>query len=91
MIARHTDSSSDPSTFFQRQLTEGRMVESLEVEKSADRDDDWLVFRFGKPEAAISPFRSARGWERGCFLRQNHRMFLKRCRFVVTMYLHLTP
>lgn len=38
-------------------LSQGRLIEKVEVEKSADSDDDWLVFHFSERDPAIAPFR----------------------------------
>ncbi|HEV8158813.1 MAG TPA: hypothetical protein VGP58_07275, partial [Pyrinomonadaceae bacterium] len=35
-----------------------RLISESSIEKSIDeKDDDWIVFKFGEPDAAISPFR----------------------------------
>lgn len=44
--------------FFQRKLTEGKLIDEISVEKEFERDDDWLAFKFGKQDVAISPFKS---------------------------------
>src|SRR5208282_6522234 len=38
-------------------LKEGRLISRVVVEKSTDDDDDWLVFQFGEPDAAVGEFR----------------------------------
>jgi hypothetical protein len=43
---------------FERALADGRLIESTTVEKNSDKDDDWLVFRFGEPDPAIFRFRA---------------------------------
>jgi hypothetical protein len=45
---------------FERALAEGRLIESTAVEMNSDEDDDWLIFRFGEPNPAISRFRVPR-------------------------------
>jgi len=45
---------------FEKALAEGRLIESTAVEKNSDKDDDWLVFRFGEPDPAIFRFRAPR-------------------------------
>lgn len=43
--------------YFKRRVSEGRLFEEVEVEKGDnEKDDDWLIFRFGEPDPAISPF-----------------------------------
>src|SRR6266850_3132412 len=42
---------------FERALAEGRLIESTTVEANSDKDDDWLVFRFGESDPAIFRFR----------------------------------
>lgn len=42
--------------FFLRKLTQGKMIENISVEKCLDEDDDWLKFKFGNADAAISEF-----------------------------------
>jgi len=44
--------------FFANQLKEGRTIESVRIERTTEDDDDWIVFVFGAPDPAISPFRS---------------------------------
>lgn len=41
---------------FKRALESGRMIKAIHVESGGDKDDDWLEFEFGAPDAAISPF-----------------------------------
>jgi len=45
---------------FERAPAEGRLIESTAVETNSDEDDDWLIFRFGEPNPAISRFRVPR-------------------------------
>lgn len=44
--------------FFADQLKDGRTIESVQIERRTEDDDDWIVFVFGVPDPAISPFRS---------------------------------
>jgi hypothetical protein len=44
--------------FFKNQIKGGRTVESVRIERSTDKDDDWIVFVFGGPDPAISLFRN---------------------------------
>ena len=34
----------------------GRMIKTVHVEYGGNKDDDWLEFEFGAPDAAFSPF-----------------------------------
>ncbi|MCI0628615.1 MAG: hypothetical protein L0387_44360 [Acidobacteria bacterium] len=60
----------DPEQFFKRHhlhelnpflmmRRKGRLIANVRVEKSniPENDDEWLVFEFGEPDAAVSPFR----------------------------------
>jgi hypothetical protein len=43
---------------FLRNLDEGRLITKIEVEKGTPaEDDDWLIFTFGEPDPAMSPYR----------------------------------
>lgn len=44
---------------FSRFSAEGRMIESMSVEKTDD-DDDWITFKFGEPDVANIDFRIRR-------------------------------
>lgn len=46
----------EASIDFARRLSEGRTLESARIERAPDDDDDWIVFTFGDPDPAISPF-----------------------------------
>ncbi len=49
--------SSIPNQFL-RMLNDGRLFSEVKIEKCNDeKDDDWLVFRFDKQDAAISSFK----------------------------------
>jgi hypothetical protein len=43
----------NPLTSF---LKQGRLIERVEIERSATADDDWLVLHFGEPDAAATKF-----------------------------------
>ncbi len=53
----HNAEDSYTSDFFRSRIAEGRMIEKIELEKSEESDDDWVVIRFGEPDPAISPYR----------------------------------
>lgn len=43
---------------FADELNQGRLITDVKLESEGDeRDDDWLVFKFGGPDPAVSPFR----------------------------------
>ena len=43
--------------FFKSGVREGRLFESVKVEKDEnEKDDDWLIFRFGEPDPAVTPY-----------------------------------
>lgn len=42
---------------FRSKLSQGRLPQVIMVEPDADCDDDWVEFKFGPPDPAISPFR----------------------------------
>jgi hypothetical protein len=47
----------DYRDYFKRRVSEGRLFEGIEIERGEnEKDDDWLIFRFGEPDPAISPF-----------------------------------
>ena len=51
---------------FKDQMDAGHMIKSIGIERSADYDDDWLVFQFGtKRDPAISNFEVNEGDEEG--------------------------
>ncbi len=45
---------------FSQQMSEGRLIADVRVEKSkvAEDDDEWLIFEFGEADPAISAFKS---------------------------------
>lgn len=53
-----SERTSVPTNFFLNQLAQGRMIEGMEVEKVENEDDDWIVFKFGQPDPAISQYTS---------------------------------
>ena len=46
-----------PKGAFKNKLERGRMIEAVEIIRHEEDDDDEIVFRFGEPDPAISPFR----------------------------------
>lgn len=43
--------------FFRTEAAEGRLFEAARIEKDVtEQDDDWLVFSFGKPDPAVTPY-----------------------------------
>ena len=44
--------------YFKRRADEGKLIDEVGIEKAPDeKDDDWLIIRFGKPDAAVSSFK----------------------------------
>ena len=43
---------------FVTRLSQGYLIDRVEVEKSTVADDDWLVFHFTGPDAAVTSFRA---------------------------------
>ena len=43
--------------FFLRQIEKGQMIENISVEKSVEQDDDWLKFKFGASDSAITKYQ----------------------------------
>jgi hypothetical protein len=43
--------------FFLNQLKEGRMIDNISIEKCHDEDDDWIKFKYGYSDAAISKYQ----------------------------------
>ena len=56
-----TDTHPANRNYFALRFNEGRLIDNVMVEKSADRDDDWIVFEFGNPDPAICKYRIAKG------------------------------
>ncbi len=48
------DERSNP---FRQMLREGRLISKVTVERRPEEDDDTVTIEFGKPDAAIAPFR----------------------------------
>jgi hypothetical protein len=43
--------------YFRKMAAEGRLFAEARVEKDEhEKDDDWLVFRFGRPDPAVTPY-----------------------------------
>ncbi len=42
---------------FARAQDDGRVIARITVERCPDDDDDWLIFHFSPPDAAVAPFR----------------------------------
>jgi len=43
---------------FLNKLRNGQLITAMRIEKAeTDSDDDWIVFEFGDPDPAVSPFR----------------------------------
>lgn len=58
MTEHYPNSSRDPqiNNFFKNKILEGKTIDKIEVERSSDEDDDWIIIRFGKSDPAISPY-----------------------------------
>ena len=58
--------SHDGGTAFRDMLQQGRLMTNVRVEKShvPEDDDDWLVFEFGEPDAAVMQFVTRSGNKR---------------------------
>lgn len=57
---RSADEPADNERFlnpFERWLSEGRLPVSIAVEQEPEGTDDTITFKFGDPDAAVSPFR----------------------------------
>ncbi len=44
------------TAYFLKRLKSGETISGVSLERIADKDDDWIVLRFDKPDAAIMPF-----------------------------------
>ncbi len=55
-LARHGVDQGFVSLFEQK-LRCGQLLIEAEVRHEPDRDDDWVVFRFGPPDPAVAPLR----------------------------------
>ena len=45
------------TNLFKLRLEEGRLFSNVTIEKSSDKDDDWITFEFGDPDPAITKFK----------------------------------
>lgn len=53
-----TNGDNSAHNEFLRMLNEGKLFSEAKIEKGDNEiDDDWLVFKFGEPDAAVSPFK----------------------------------
>ena len=55
---RESAGHSIPVQIFQAQINEGRVIKSIQLERSEHEDDDWLVIEFDGPDPAVSPYRT---------------------------------
>lgn len=57
----HKQMSSDNKNmikdFFLRQSKQGSMIENISIEKCQDKDDDWIKFKYGHSDAAVSKYK----------------------------------
>lgn len=60
-----TDTHPANQNYFALRFNEGRLIENVRIEKSADRDDDWIVFELGNPDPAISKYRISKDRNQG--------------------------
>jgi len=51
------EGKNEIKNFFLRQYREGRVIETISVEKCQDKDDDWIKFKYGLSDAAISKYK----------------------------------
>ena len=51
------DEDSQIPNLFRNKILDGKMIENIELEKSDNEDDDWIIIKFGKSDSAISPYR----------------------------------
>ena len=47
------------SDIIARQVKQGRLLSAVSLERRPDNDDDWVVFEFDAPDAAVAPLRPA--------------------------------
>jgi hypothetical protein len=61
LLAENITYEEFPETYkdyFKKRANEGKLLDEIEIEKAPDeKDDDWLTIKFGKPDAAVSPFK----------------------------------
>jgi hypothetical protein len=50
-----SDKHNSPNPF-ELALNGGQMISDLSLEPAEGKDDDWVTFKFGEPDPAISPF-----------------------------------
>jgi len=43
--------------FFLRQYFDGKMIENISIEKCQEKDDDWIRFKYGSCDTAVSKFK----------------------------------
>jgi len=51
------DIPNKPLNPFERQLREGRLFRSIDIDSDDDAADDWVTMHFGQPDPAISKFK----------------------------------
>lgn len=49
----------DYKEFFQRKLSEGKLINDVSIEMETERDDDWISFQFGEPDPAITSYKTS--------------------------------
>lgn len=52
-----TDIHPANQNYFALRFNEGRLINDIRIEKSIDRDDDWIVFEFGNPDPAVCKYK----------------------------------
>jgi hypothetical protein len=58
-IAAHSWGTNEPTSLsnpFLRSMRSGEMIQAIKVERRGDKDDDWIEFTFGAPDAAAGRF-----------------------------------
>src|SRR5258708_37209724 len=50
-----SDKHNSPNPF-ELALNGGQMISDVSLEPAEGKDDDWVTFKFGEPDPAISPF-----------------------------------
>lgn len=53
----NSDNKNIIKEFFLRQLKQGRMLDDISIEKNQNKDDDWIKFKYGFCDAAISKYK----------------------------------
>lgn len=65
-----TEERPDNRNFFNLRLNEGRLITNIRLEKSTDKDDDWMIFEFGEPDPALINYKypqkelASAGWKK---------------------------